>query len=107
MSRTTSVALTYQNVNLTAEDVLGLLKGIVSRSRLASDNLVEARGQVGGRVGRLGSDRVKVGSGGVLSLGKGDELVASALDDGEGDEVCRHWGVSGELGVMRGVLLLL
>jgi hypothetical protein len=33
--------------------------------------------------------------------------VASALDDGEGDEVCRHWEVSSELGVMGGVLLLL
>lgn len=85
MSDKTWAALTYQNVNLTAEDILGLLKVIVGRSCLASDNLVESRGQVGRRVGRLGSDRVKVGGGGVLSLGKGDELVASALDDGEGD----------------------
>lgn len=62
----------------------------MSGSCLASDNLVEARGQMSGRVGRLGSDGVEVGSGGVLALRKGNELVASALDDGEGDEGCRH-----------------
>jgi hypothetical protein len=34
--------------------------------------------------------RVKVGYSGVIAFWQGDEFVACAFDDGEGDEVSRH-----------------
>lgn len=53
-------------------------------------NLIKSRGEVRGRLG-LGADRVEVGCGCVLAPGEGDELVAGAFDDGEGDEITRHF----------------
>ena len=43
-----------------------------------------------GGVGRPGTDGVEVGQSSVLALGKGNELVAGAFDDGERNEVARH-----------------
>lgn len=81
---------TYQNVDLTIQDILGLLKVVKSRTLRTSLNLVETRCDVCGGLG-LCADGVEVGCGGVLSLGKRDELVASALDDGKRDRFSRHF----------------
>lgn len=83
--------MTYQNIYLSVQDILGLLEGVVSGTSGTSLDLVEAGGEVCGAVGGLGLDGVKVGEGGVLSLGEGNELRAGALDDGERNEVGRHW----------------
>jgi hypothetical protein len=83
--------MTYQNINLALEDILGLLKGVMGRASRSSSDLVEPRGKVGWRVRRLGADRVEISCGSVLALGKGNELRASALDDGERNELVRHW----------------
>lgn len=73
---------TYENVNLSGEDILGLLKVVEGGPRGSSLDLVESRGDVSGRAG-LGADGVEVGNGCVLTLGEGDELRAGALDDGK------------------------
>lgn len=73
------------------EDILGLLKGVMGGSSRSSGDLVEPRGEVRWRVRRLGADRVEISCGSVLTLGKGNELRAGALDDGERNELVRHW----------------
>lgn len=73
---------TYENVNLSGEDILGLLKVVLGGPGRSGLDLVESRGDVSRRPG-LGSDCVEVGNGCVLALGEGDELLAGALDDGE------------------------
>lgn len=82
---------TYQNIYLPAQHILRLLKCIRSRPRGPSDDLVEAGSNVSGRVDRLRSDGVEIGCGSVLALGERDEFVAGAFDDGEGDDVGRHY----------------
>lgn len=86
--------MTYQNINLTIEDILGLLEGVVRRSLRSSLNLIESRGKVSGGVSCPGTDGVEVGQSCVLALGKGNELVAGAFDDGERNEVARHYRVN-------------
>lgn len=44
-----------------------------------------------GGVTRPGTDGVEVGQSCVLTLGKGDKLVAGAFDDGKRNEVARHF----------------
>lgn len=83
--------MTYQDVDLSVQDVLGLLEGVVGRTSGSSLDLVEARGEVCGAVGSVGPDRVEVGEGGVLSLRKRDMLRAGALNDGERNQVGRHY----------------
>lgn len=80
---------TYKDVNLALQDVLGLFKVVVSRSRGACLDLVEPWGEVAGGVLGIGADGVEVCDGGVLTGRQRDELRASALDDGERDE-SRH-----------------
>lgn len=41
-------------------------------------------------ISRPGTDGVEVGQSCVLALGKGNELVAGAFDDGERNEGARH-----------------
>lgn len=83
--------LAYQNINLAIEDILGLLKSVVCRSLRPRLDLIESRGKVWGEWISLGPDWVEIGCSCVLALGKGDELVASAFDDSERNEVVRHW----------------
>ena len=83
----------YQNINLTTQDILRLLKSVVSGSLRASLDLVKSRGKVSGGFS-LGADRVEVGRSSILALGKGNELVAGAFDNGNRDEVVRHYGYS-------------
>lgn len=79
------------DVNLTLEDVLGLLVVVLAVSCRSGNNSVEAGCQVRSGVCALRLDGVEVGDDGALSLGNGDVLVASALDDGErNDLVVRH-----------------
>lgn len=80
-----------QNINLTTEDILRLLKIIVRGSLRPSLDLIESRGKVRGGFSRLGAHRVEVGCSCVLALREGDELVAGAFDDGKWDEVARHF----------------
>ncbi|GMF87609.1 unnamed protein product [Aspergillus oryzae] len=80
----------YQNVNLTTQNILRLLEGVVSGSLRASLNLIESGGEVSGGFG-LGADGMEVGCSCVFALGKGDELVAGAFDNGKRDEVTRHY----------------
>jgi hypothetical protein len=80
---------TYQNVDLTTQDILALLKVIMRRTSRTSLDLVEARCDVSGGIG-LCADGVKVSDCGVLALGQRDEFVAGALDDGKRDEF-RHF----------------
>lgn len=49
-----------QNIDLAAQDVLGLLEVVVGRSCRTLGDLVEAGGEVGRRVGGLGSDAAEV-----------------------------------------------
>lgn len=88
---------TYQDVNLTTQDILALLKVIVCRTSRTGLNLVETRCDVRGGIG-LCADGMEVSDSGVLALGQRDEFVAGALDDGERDEF-RHfgglWGMNG------------
>lgn len=81
-TRTRTNRNTYQNVNLTTEDILGFLEVVVRRTAGPSLDLVEARGEVCWRFG-LCADRVEIGRDGVLALGQRDEFVASALDHSE------------------------
>lgn len=80
---------------MTIEDVFGLFECVVSGASRTGLDLVESRGEVCGGLG-LGANGVEVGSGCVLALGEGDELVAGALDDSERNEVghCRYRLVS-------------
>lgn len=52
-------------------------------------DLIKARRKVGGRF-CLGADRVEVGCRSILALWKGNELMASALDDGKRNEIVGH-----------------
>ena len=80
------------DVNLTFKDVLGLLVVVLAVSCRSRNNSVEAGCQIRSGVSALRLDGVEVGDDGALSLGNGDVLVASALDDGErNDLVVRHW----------------
>lgn len=81
---------TYQNINLPTEDVLSLLKGVVSRPLRSGLNFIETRGEVSRRFG-FGTNRMKVGSSRVLPIRQGDELVASALDDCERNQFAGHY----------------
>jgi hypothetical protein len=47
----------------------------------------------------LGADRVEVGRSSVLTLREGNKLVASALNDGKGDEVARHFSGNSQVSV--------
>ena len=79
------------DVNLTLEDVLGFLVVVLAVSCRSGNNSVETGCQVRSGVSALRLDGVEVGDDGALSLGNGDVLVASALDDGErNDLVVRH-----------------
>lgn len=62
----------------------------------SSFDLIESRSNVCGRFS-LGANGVKVGCDCVLALGKGDELLASAFDDGKRNEIARHFSSQGEL----------
>jgi hypothetical protein len=42
-------------------------------------------------IASLGPNRVKVGCGRILALGKGNELLTGAFDDGKRDEVAGHY----------------
>lgn len=80
---------TYQNIDLTAQNIFGFFKSIVRGSLRPSLDLIKTRRKV--RWGfRLSTDRVEVGRSSVLALWKGNELVTSALDDGQRNEVARH-----------------
>lgn len=81
---------TYQDINLTTQDIFALLKVIVCRTSRTSLDLVEARSDVSGGIG-LCADGMEVSDSGVLALGQRDEFVAGALDDGERNEF-RHFG---------------
>ena len=83
----------YQNINLATQDILRLLESVVGGSLRASLDLIEPRGEVSGGFS-LCADRMEVGCSCVLALGKGNELVAGALDDGKRDEVARHYNTS-------------
>lgn len=78
------------------QHILGLLKGVVRGSLRPSFDLIESRSNVCGRFG-LSANGVKVGCDCVLALGKGNKLVAGALDDGKRNEVARHFSSQGEL----------
>lgn len=80
---------------MAVENVFGLFEVVVSGACGTSLDLVEAGSEVGGGFG-LGADGVEVGGGCVLALGKGDELVAGALDDSERNEV-GHCYMSGSV----------
>lgn len=86
--------VTYQDVNLTTQDILALLEVIVRRASRAGLDLVEARCDVSGGIG-LCADGMEVGDSGVLALGQRDEFVAGALDDGERDEFRHFWRFMG------------
>lgn len=83
--------LTYQDIDLSVQDILGLLEGVVSGTSGTCLDLVESGGEVCGAVGGIGSNGVEVGEGGILSRGEGDVLRAGALDNGERNEIGRHW----------------
>lgn len=85
---------TYQDVNLTTQDILALLKVIVRRTSRAGLDLVEAGCDVSGCIG-LCADGMEVSHSGVLALGQRDEFVAGALDDGERDEFRHFWRFMG------------
>lgn len=79
----------YQNIDLTTEDIFGLLERVVCGSLRPSLDFVESRGKVRGRLG-LGTDRVEVGRSCVLAPRQRDELVAGTFNHGKRDEVGRH-----------------
>lgn len=81
---------TYQNIDLTIEDILGLLKVVVCRSCRTSFNFVESRGKMCWGLS-LGANRVEIRCGCVLALRQRNELVAGALDDSKRNEVVRHY----------------
>ena len=85
---------TYQDINLTAQDILALLKVVVRRTSRTSLDLVEAGSDVSGGIG-LCADGMEVSDSGVLALGQRDEFVAGALDDGERDEFRHFWRFMG------------
>lgn len=77
---------TYQNIDLTIENILRFLKIVTRGSFRSSLDLIEPRSEVC-RGFSLGADGVEVGSGCVLALREGDELVAGAFDDGKRNDV--------------------
>lgn len=81
---------TYINIDLTTQDVLRLLESVVGEEWRAGLGLVEAGSDVGGSV-CLGADGVEVRGDVRRAVGEGDVLVASALVDGNGDEVAGHF----------------
>lgn len=79
-----------ENVDLAIEYVLGLFKGVVCGSARAGFDLVESGCEVRGGVLGLCANCVEVSDCSVLTLGKRNEFVTCALNDGEGDEVSGH-----------------
>ncbi|XPS76134.1 hypothetical protein M3J09_008192 [Ascochyta lentis] len=71
--------------------ILCLLESVVRGPRRTGFDLVESRSQVRRPVVRLSADRVEVGDCCVFTLRQGNELVACAFDDGEGDEGSGHF----------------
>lgn len=82
--------VTYQHVDLTTQNIFGLLESIVCGSLRPSLDLIKPRRKVRWGFG-LGSDRVEVGRCSILALWKGNELMASTLDDGKRNEVAGHY----------------
>lgn len=81
---------TYQDIDLTAKDVLSLLKIVLHGLLRPSLDLIESRSDVC-RGFSFGADRVEVGHSCVLAQGEGDELVPGAFDDGNWNDVARHF----------------
>jgi hypothetical protein len=75
---------------LTTQDILRLLKGIVSWSLRPSLDLIKSRRNVGWGFG-LGADRVKVGCSSVLALWQRNILMTGALDDGKRNKFAGHF----------------
>lgn len=75
---------------MTIENILRLLKIVARGSFRPCLNLIKSRSEVR-RGFSLGADRVEVGSGCVLAVGEGDELVAGAFNDGKGNDVAGHF----------------
>jgi hypothetical protein len=76
---------------LAAENVFGLLVVVGSISCRARDNLIEARSQIMSGVVALALNGMEVGDNGTFAIGDGDVLMAGTLDNGERNDLVRHW----------------
>jgi len=58
----------YQDIDLTTQYILSLLERVCCGSRRSGNDLVEARGEVSGRILCFRSDRMEIGGGPILSI---------------------------------------